>query len=416
MTKLSSAALLSKIDGMEDELIEFCKKLMRIKSISPNAEYQEIVSFLSEAYGSVGLEVKLLTGPEEKIQRKTGFRYPRYNVLGRIRGKGTGPTLAIFSHMDTVDVADFQAWKSDPFEPTQRDGKIFGLGAMDARCSLTCAFFAAKAIRESGLVLKGNFIVMGVVDDEVVLDDLTWPGTPYLVEEGHEASNWGIPDYVINGEGSGLDTVVNAFKGRYTFEITFQGQRAHAGTTYGVNAVEHGLFFIQEMKSMELKESPIMGKDLITLFALLGGKENHIDIPNSCTVGFDIRFVEGYGEDRAKQFVQKKLGELKQKHHDFNPLSISVIHDWKPSETSPSSPLVKALEQAAFSVGIKLKYSGLFGAGQNLAYLQKGIPAVTYGAGSFDRPHSPNEYVEVQELVTQTKIYALTAMNLCGVN
>ena len=410
---MSSAEILSKIDGMENRLVEFTKNLMRIRSISPQAEYREIVHFLDEAYRSIGLEVKLLTGSEDKIA-KIGFKYPRHNVLGRLKGSGEGPTLAIYSHMDTVDVADLQAWKSDPFQPTLRDGKIFGLGAMDARCSIACAFFAAKVIKESGVRLKGNFIIMGVVDDEVVFDELGWPGTPYLVEEGHKASGWGIPDYVINGEGSGLDTVVNAFKGRYTFEITFEGQRAHAGTTFGVNALEHGLHFVNAIKSMELKESPKMGKDLITIFAFLGGKEGHIDIPNSCTVGIDIRFVEGYGADRAKLFVQSKIEELKKKYPNLNPSRMKMIHDWSPSEINSSSPLVRALEQSAANIGIQLKRSGLFGAGQNLPYLQKGIPAVTYGAGSFDRPHSPNEYVEVQELVKQTKVYAQTALLLCG--
>src|SRR5437867_594877 len=216
---------MSMIDEMKNGLVEFTMNVMKIKSISPGAEYREINSFLRDAYASAGLEVKLLTGSKEKIT-KIGFKYPRHNVLGRLKGSGGGRKLAIFSHMDTVNAEDLHLWKSDPFQPTLRGKKIFGLGAMDARCSIASAFFAAKAIKESGICLRGDLIIMGVVDDEVVFDDLMWPGTPYLLEEGHEATGWGTPDFVINGEGSGLDTIVNAFKGRYTFEISLQGRRA----------------------------------------------------------------------------------------------------------------------------------------------------------------------------------------------
>src|SRR5437899_3266240 len=151
---------LSKIQSMESEIVQFTKDLMKIKAISPGAEYFEIVNFLRKAYTSAGLEVKTLTGSEEKIEQ-TGFEYPRYNILGRLEGKGGGPTLAIFSHMDTVGLADLQAWKSDPFQPVLRDNKIFGLGAMDARCSIACAYFATKSIIQSGIHLNTNLTTMG---------------------------------------------------------------------------------------------------------------------------------------------------------------------------------------------------------------------------------------------------------------
>ncbi len=412
---MSADQLVSRIDAMKQELVDFTMELMLVKSISPNAEYAEIVNLLHRAYTSLGLDVKLVSASQQEIAQKTGFKFPRNNILGRLKGSGTGPTLAIFSHMDTVGVADRDSWKSDPLKPELREGKIFGLGAMDARSDLACAFFAARALKESGVPLKGNLVIMGVVDDEVVFDDLGWPGTPFLVEEGHASSGFGVPDFVINGEGSGLETVVNAFKGRYTFEISFRGRRAHAGTPFGVNAVESGLAFVNALKSMEVKQSPLMGKDLVTIFSFLGGGVGQIDIPNSCTVGVDIRFVEGYGQDRAKRFVQGQIEQLKGKSPSgFQVAGIRVIHDWEPTETPPSNPLVKAVEQSARKIGIPVRRSGLFGAGQNLPYIQKGIPCVTYGAGSVDRAHAPNEYVTIEELLAQTKVYVQTALQLCA--
>src|ERR1700730_18486798 len=154
--------LLTRIDGMESELVQFTMDLLKVRSISPDAEYREIVSVLNGAYASLGLDVKWMTASEAQIVKKTGFKkYPRHNILGRLKGSGGGSTLAIFSHMDTVDAADLDAWKSDPFTPELRDGKIFGLGAMDARCDLGCAFFDAKSLKEAGIKLKGDLIIIG---------------------------------------------------------------------------------------------------------------------------------------------------------------------------------------------------------------------------------------------------------------
>jgi acetylornithine deacetylase/succinyl-diaminopimelate desuccinylase-like protein len=55
------------------------------------------------------------------------------------------------------------------------------------------------------------------------------------------------------------------------------------------------------------------------------------------------------------------------------------------------------------------------GPGDLQFFLQRGVQGVTYGAGSLERCHVPNEFVSINELVTQTKIYALTAYSLCTI-
>ena len=56
----------------------------------------------------------------------------------------------------------------------------------------------------------------------------------------------------------------------------------------------------------------------------------------------------------------------------------------------------------------------MLGTGELEAFLARGIPAVTYGAGSVERLLRPDEYIEISELINQTKIYAITALNICG--
>ena len=73
-----------------------------------------------------------------------------------------------------------------------------------------------------------------------------------------------------------------------------------------------------------------------------------------------------------------------------------------------------AIREAARLVGIEARFAGILGTGELQAFVSRGIPGVTYGPGHISRVHKPNEYVDVAELLDQTRIYALTTLALCG--
>ena len=407
------SSLLSYIDKNEMDIINLAVELMRFRVISPNAQYSEIIPFLERTYKKIRLEVKKVSASREKV-KSLGFSYPRQNILGLLRGSADKPVLALFAHVDTVEVSDRELWHSDPLKPWLKDRKIYGLGAIDARCSLAAAFFAAKAIVRCGVKLRGSVLLMGTVDDEVGSDGLDWPGTPYLVKEGHAASGWGLPDLVVNCESSGLDEIWGCFKGRFTFEVDILGRKAHAGTPYGINALDKAFRFVEAVRSMPLKEHPIMGKDVIYQFAMVAGEDGHLDIPNKCHVGFDMRYVGGYDKDRARKYVLDTIEKMKKSDSDFRVGNLKIRRNLEPYEMGPNNKLVEAIRKSAEKVGIQAKYEGKVSAGQVYPYLKRGIGGVTYGAGRISRAHAIDEYIEFDELINQTKIYALLIKELCG--
>ena len=71
-------------------------------------------------------------------------------------GGAAGRDLLLNGHIDVVPVGDEAAWTTPPWDPAVRDGRVYGRGAVDMKGGLCCALFAAKAIRDAGVRLRGR--------------------------------------------------------------------------------------------------------------------------------------------------------------------------------------------------------------------------------------------------------------------
>ena len=87
----------------------------------------------------------------------------RVSVLGTLKGAGGGPSLMLYSHLDTVGAQGVE----NPFEPVVRDGRLYGRGAYDMKGGLAACLAAVQALAEGGPALGGDVIVAAVADEEV---------------------------------------------------------------------------------------------------------------------------------------------------------------------------------------------------------------------------------------------------------
>src|SRR5262245_41057190 len=189
---------------MTDSTINLLRDLIAIDSVNPSlipgaAGEKEIAGLIAMRLRAVGMDVE--------VQAVSG---DRSNVIGFIEGVRKGRTLMLCGHMDTVGVAGMQA----PFDPIEKDGRIYGRGSQDMKGGLAAMMGAAIHFAANGSLPAGRLIIAGVIDEEQAS-----LGAEKLV------TKWGA-DAAVIGEPTDMKIAVG-HKGFEWVEITTEGVAAH---------------------------------------------------------------------------------------------------------------------------------------------------------------------------------------------
>jgi acetylornithine deacetylase/succinyl-diaminopimelate desuccinylase-like protein len=136
---VTPASLPSAVDALMPQLTADLIKLTRIPSISessfPPQPVHDACKLVMQLLREAGLQnVKTLDLPET---------YPI--VIGEIPAPSGAPTVLLYGHYDVVPPGDESKWTSPPFEPTTRDGAIFGRGASDSKANVMAHVGALRA-------------------------------------------------------------------------------------------------------------------------------------------------------------------------------------------------------------------------------------------------------------------------------
>ncbi|HZW58442.1 MAG TPA: M20/M25/M40 family metallo-hydrolase [Nitrososphaerales archaeon] len=405
--------ILSFIEKNRRELVRTCSELIQIDSSNPPGDCSDLVRYLSSEYKQTGARFSTVSADRDYLKR-LGHRHPRNNFVSCIGPKRARSNvgLAIGTHMDVVPAGSLEKWRYPPFSGTVANSKIWGRGACDAKCSLASQLYATKAILDSGAPLGRSLVFIGTVDDEAP-GDATGPGMEFMVHEGLAKLGYGLPKFAINAEASGLQSIWGSFTGGLTLKITLKGRVGHPPV--GVNALESATKLWNALISNERNEA-ILPKPP-RLVWLCGGSSSDFGLtPERAEMIFRTPITS------PRVSVRSAIGEIKrviQQERKRDPRilaqEIKVLTGAKAFEVGESNSLVRALKSAAAKVGVKAAYGGgIVGPGDLMFFLSNGVPGVTYGAGSLERCHVPNEYVTEEELTNQAKIYALAALTLCS--
>src|SRR4051794_39238794 len=118
----------------------------------------------------------------------------RTNLLVTLAGRGDGPTLGFLGHFHVVSTRR-EDWSVDPFAGIQRDGVIWGRGAVDMKCQVAATTVALATLAREGFRPNGDIMLLLMADEEVGSAGV---GSPHFVEA--------LPDLQVDylvGEGSG---------------------------------------------------------------------------------------------------------------------------------------------------------------------------------------------------------------------
>jgi acetylornithine deacetylase/succinyl-diaminopimelate desuccinylase-like protein len=203
---------------------------LRFPSISADPEYRKEVlacaRWLTEYFVKGGIRAEEILTPG----------YPIVYAEDLSAGPGK-PTVLIYGHYDVQPVDPLELWKSPPFEPTEREGKIFARGAVDDKGQIFYACLAAICWKKLGLPLPVNlkFCIEG--EEESSSMGLA-KALPHLKEK-LKADSLLIVDF--DSAEDGTPSLTLGARGCVSLEVTLTGSKSdlhsglHGGLAYNPN-------------------------------------------------------------------------------------------------------------------------------------------------------------------------------------
>ena len=382
----------------EDELIELSQALIRIPS--ETGKEKQVSVFLTGHLQGLGFEAR---GYEAEPDRP--------NAVGRWPGIGGGPSLMLSAHLDTVPPGDRSKWITDPHGGEVIDGKIYGRGSMDSKGGgIASAVGALHAIKRAGLRLKGDVLIVGTVDEEVFGP----AGMRYLV--GKDILD---PDLCLYCVHSDLE-IKAYFKGALWTKLTVRGQTAHGSMPWrGVNAITRAARFVStlEQRQIPYQKHPVLG-DFTRNFGWIhaGPERKYNMVADLCELGVDMRLVPGQTPQGVFKEIERLVDELRAQDPQFDG-SLELILADDPAQVSEDAPILKAVKKAAREVLERdVPIGGTIATGDLGPIFRKGKTGVGFGPGDLERgnAHKENEFLEVDQLVAASKIYALVVLETAG--
>ena len=382
--------IIRTIDKNQDSIIDNLQRFIQAPSIVPPGEEGKLASIIVEVMKDIGLRVDV----EEVLPN-------RPNVIG-VLGDSEKPTLLFNGHMDVVPAGN--GWTIDPFSGEIHNGKIYGRGAADMKGGLVSMIAAAEALVETNVSLNGRLVLAAVSDEEDISR-----GTMKMIDQGFAA------DMAVVGEPTNLGICV-AHKGCVMLDIVAKGKSAHASTPQeGVNAIVKTSIILRELEKLSARISErkhsLLGCPTLSVDLIRGGVKDNM-VPDLCELYVDIYSIPGETDESWISEIESLIEDLKKSDQQ---LEATVRRrfgiSWLPLLTSPKENVVQILTYAFRKVLGKEPYiMGFSGCsdGSFLSNIAK-IPTLLFGPGHINQAHAVDEYVEVEQVVSAAKVYALVA-------
>jgi acetylornithine deacetylase len=375
-----------------DAALPLLKDLVAIDSVNPTLVTgargeAEIAEYLRRWLSERGIEAKLQP-----------VAPGRPNVVAHVGPRGQ-PALALVGHLDTVGVAAM----AEPFTPRNRDGRIYGRGALDMKAGIAAMCAAVAAVVASGKKLLRPLLLAGLADEES--DSL---GAQAFVRE-YSA------DAAVVTEPTDLKLAV-AHKGFIWFEVVTHGRAAHGSRpAEGRDAVRMmgrvlGALDRLDARFAAGREHPILGRASLHASLISGGQELS-SYPAECRLQLERRTLPGEDAADCEAEIRELLDSLGAADAEFR-ATLATGTCRAAYEIAPEARIVRATAQA---ITAELGHAETCGMSfwTDAAILgEAGIPCVLFGPAGAGL-HGAEEYVEIDSVFGCARVLERLIRELC---
>jgi acetylornithine deacetylase/succinyl-diaminopimelate desuccinylase-like protein len=435
--------MLHEADGARGEVLDLAKELVRLDTTNtgaPDSGNETLVAeFLARHLRRAGVrDIRLL-----------GRTSTRQNIIATQRGAVRRVGMLLMCHSDVVPPGERALWRTDPFSPTVRNGRLYGRGAADMKgtvAAMTTAFVLAHRLRLSHR--ESVRLICGADEEAGGVYGFGWllARHPSLLNARFAFNEGGgRPHRTKAGPHYGLAW---GEKGRYEAHLTFAGVGAHAAMPWrGTNALARAAAFVRRVT--ETPPAPTVDARLLRGFRALvgsipaepkrleaflaglssrneplatelraltrmtctptivsGGVKSN-SVPDRVEVTCDIRTLPRHTRAHILRYLKASTEGLG--------ATIDLRTTAEPSATTPrpgDTDFVGLALAAALGTPVEVFPSLTVGFTDSRFARQTGTRVVGFaprrpaGAAEPERAHGANESLHVEDLYLQTRFYA----------
>jgi succinyl-diaminopimelate desuccinylase len=220
------------------------------------------------------------------------------------RRGSSGPVLCFAGHTDVVPAGDLSLWQSPPFNPEIRDGRLYGRGTADMKCSLACMIAACRHFLSEHPDHAGSIAFLITSDEESAAIDGTRRVIEVLEERG-EKITWCIVGEPSSTQSTG-DVIRNGRRGSLNGILKVRGQAGHVAYPHLVtNPIHAFLAPLAELAAAEWDQGneyfPPTSFQISNIHAGTGA--NNV-VPGVMEVLFNFRFSTEVTETTLREATE----------------------------------------------------------------------------------------------------------------
>ncbi len=308
------------------------------------------------------------------------------------------PLLCFIGHTDVVPTGPIEKWRSDPFVPTERDGKLFGRGAADMKTSIAAFVVAVEGFLAKHPSPRGSIALLITSDEEGPAVDGTSKVVELLKNRGERI------DYCLVGEPTCVsrlgDTIKNGRRGSLSGTLRVRGVQGHVAYPHlAKNPVHLAVPALTELAATEWdRGNESFPPTTWQISNIHGGTGAANVIPGEVEILFNFRFSTASSPQRLKA----RVGSILDRH------GLDYELNWSLSGTpylTPRGKLVETLSAAIRDItGTTPEVSTTGGTSDGRFVAEVCSEVVEFGPVNASI-HKLNEHVDLGAIESLREIY-----------
>lgn len=336
----------------------------------------------------------------------------RYNVYARFPGKAGGRSLMFNGHIDVMPADETDEWTNPPFEPTIRDGKMYGRGTADMKGGLMASVMAVQLLKDAGAELPGDVLITSVCDEEGGGN-----GSMQAIMSGERA------DGVVVGEPTS-DEMILAHMGFIFFRVEFEGKSCHSGgKRNGVSAIDKAVKVMNALNEKEHEwlltyKHPLLPAPNLNVGVIRGGNAGST-VAGDCMFETCVHYLPRLmSHDQVVCEFMDVIHRVTRSDPwlEEHPPKVTIYQAGGGFEMEEADPFVESFKRAYRAArGKDVKVVGSpAGCDSRLWKNIAGCPTIQFGPGNLSECHGIDEWISIESYLQSILIYAELILDFCG--